>query len=217
MLISNKGPFTWHLLLPLIKLTFPPLTTWRFLVFVLTENWILISIFPPWAQRPVSNWMLCGESKIPRRDKKVAWLYIIQTRLIKFCLFPVVWIFSSKLSLPNFEGIERRALGFVLDDYISFYHVLFKKVGVPDIKIILLRYLAKSMARTCAGNAGNIFPTTDFKGNRELAIPACIPGGGGGGGGGGVLTIFWVTGRLGPFDPPFSTYVEFWPLLLGRM
>ena len=32
---------------------------------------------------------------------------------------------------------------------------------------------------------------------------------------GGVLTIFWVTGRLGPFDPPFSTYVEFWPLLLG--
>ena len=34
-------------------------------------------------------------------------------------------------------------------------------------------------------------------------------------GGGGVLTIFWVTGRLGPFDPPFSTYVEFWPLLLG--
>ena len=33
--------------------------------------------------------------------------------------------------------------------------------------------------------------------------------------GGGVLTIFWVTGRLGPFDPPFSTYVEFWPPLLG--
>ena len=31
----------------------------------------------------------------------------------------------------------------------------------------------------------------------------------GGGGGGGVLTIFWVMGRLGPFDPPFSTYVEF--------
>ena len=30
-----------------------------------------------------------------------------------------------------------------------------------------------------------------------------------------LLTIFWVTGRLGPFDPPFSTYVEFWPLLLG--
>ena len=26
----------------------------------------------------------------------------------------------------------------------------------------------------CAGNAGNVFPATDFKGNRMLAIPACI-------------------------------------------
>ena len=26
----------------------------------------------------------------------------------------------------------------------------------------------------CAGNAGNVFPTTNFKGNRWLAIPACI-------------------------------------------
>ena len=26
----------------------------------------------------------------------------------------------------------------------------------------------------CVGNAGNIFPATDFKGNRWLAIPACI-------------------------------------------
>ena len=25
-----------------------------------------------------------------------------------------------------------------------------------------------------AGNAGNVFPATDFKGNRQLAIPACI-------------------------------------------
>ena len=26
----------------------------------------------------------------------------------------------------------------------------------------------------CAGDAGNVFPATDFKGNRLLAIPACI-------------------------------------------
>ena len=25
-----------------------------------------------------------------------------------------------------------------------------------------------------AGNAGNVFPATDFRGNRQLAIPACI-------------------------------------------
>ena len=27
---------------------------------------------------------------------------------------------------------------------------------------------------TCVGNAGNVFPTTDFKRNRYLVIPACI-------------------------------------------
>ena len=32
---------------------------------------------------------------------------------------------------------------------------------------------------------------------------------------GGLLTMFGVMGRLGPFDPPFSTYAEFWPLLSG--
>ena len=26
----------------------------------------------------------------------------------------------------------------------------------------------------CTGNAGNVFPAADFKGNRKLAIPACI-------------------------------------------
>ena len=26
----------------------------------------------------------------------------------------------------------------------------------------------------CTGNAGNVFPAIDFKGNRKLAIPACI-------------------------------------------
>ena len=26
----------------------------------------------------------------------------------------------------------------------------------------------------CTGNSGNVFPATDFKGNRLLAIPACI-------------------------------------------
>ena len=58
---------------------------------------------------------------------------------------------------------------------------------------------------------GHIRPT--HRPHEAMTIPR--GGGGGGGGGGGILTIFWVTGRLGPFDPPFSTYVEFWPLLLG--
>ena len=32
----------------------------------------------------------------------------------------------------------------------------------------------KSASCACAGNAGNVFPATDFKGNRKLAIPTCI-------------------------------------------
>ena len=32
----------------------------------------------------------------------------------------------------------------------------------------------KNTGWACAGNAGNVFPASDLKGNRELAIPACI-------------------------------------------
>ena len=35
-------------------------------------------------------------------------------------------------------------------------------------------HIRKIAGCACAGNAGNVFPATDFKGNRELAIPACI-------------------------------------------
>ena len=35
-------------------------------------------------------------------------------------------------------------------------------------------HISKNAGCACAGNAGNFFPATDFKGNRGLAIPACI-------------------------------------------
>ena len=34
--------------------------------------------------------------------------------------------------------------------------------------------MCKIAGCACAGNAGNVFPATDFRGNRWLAIPACI-------------------------------------------
>ena len=34
--------------------------------------------------------------------------------------------------------------------------------------------IRKIVGCTCAGNAGNVFPAADFKGNRLLAIPVCI-------------------------------------------
>ena len=33
--------------------------------------------------------------------------------------------------------------------------------------------ICKIASCACAGNAGNVFPATDFKGNRLLAIPVC--------------------------------------------
>ena len=37
-----------------------------------------------------------------------------------------------------------------------------------------LYQIRKIAGCVCAGNAGNVFPATDFKGNRQFAIPACI-------------------------------------------
>ena len=34
--------------------------------------------------------------------------------------------------------------------------------------------IRKIVGCACTGNAGNVFPATDFKGNHQLAIPACI-------------------------------------------
>ena len=69
---------------------------------------------------------------------------------------------------------------------------------------------------TCACPARSYWAMTSMR-ERKSKDCASVPNPGGGGGGGGVLTIFWVTGRLGPFDPPFSTYVEFDLYFWGRM
>ena len=55
---------------------------------------------------------------------------------------PVVWMFTSKYSLSKLEGIQKRALRFVLDDYTSDYVELLDKANVPGMKIMALRYLA---------------------------------------------------------------------------
>ena len=55
---------------------------------------------------------------------------------------PVVWMFTSKSSLPKLQDIKKRALRFVLDDYESDYYGLLNKADVPGMKIMALRYLA---------------------------------------------------------------------------
>ena len=55
---------------------------------------------------------------------------------------PVVWMFTSKSSLSNLEGIQKRALRFLLGDYTSDYVELLDKANVPGMKIMALGYLA---------------------------------------------------------------------------
>ena len=47
-----------------------------------------------------------------------------------------------KNSLSKLEGIQKRALRFVPDDYTSDYVELLDKANVPGMKIMALRYLA---------------------------------------------------------------------------
>ena len=55
--------------------------------------------------------------------------------MYKFNYCPVVWIFASKYSLSKFEGIQKRAPRFVLDDYTSDYVELLDKANVPGMEI----------------------------------------------------------------------------------
>ena len=49
---------------------------------------------------------------------------------------------TSKSSLSKLEDIRKRALKFVLDDYVSKYCELLIKTDVSDKKIMALGYLA---------------------------------------------------------------------------
>ena len=51
---------------------------------------------------------------------------------------PVVWMFTSKSSLLKLQTIKKRALRFVLDDYVSDYYDLLKKADVPGMEIMAL-------------------------------------------------------------------------------
>ena len=51
---------------------------------------------------------------------------------------------------------------------IFFFSYLTSRLRIGSYQICKIACCA------CAGNAGNVFPVTNFKGNRYLAIPACI-------------------------------------------
>ena len=70
------------------------------------------------------------------KDLKIPWLLIIAVSCQTLIIAPYYGCFQV-----NYY-IQGRAVGFVLDDYVSDYDALFKKADVPGIKIMLQRYLA---------------------------------------------------------------------------
>ena len=54
---------------------------------------------------------------------------------------PLVWMFSSAKSLNKVESLQKRALRFLYEDYVSSYEELLQKAGKETMKVNRLRSL----------------------------------------------------------------------------
>ena len=54
---------------------------------------------------------------------------------------PLVWMFSSAKSLNKVESLQKRALRFLYEDYVSSYEELLQKAGKKTMKVNRLRSL----------------------------------------------------------------------------
>ena len=54
---------------------------------------------------------------------------------------PLVWMFSSAKSLNKVESLQKRALRFLYEDYVSSYEELLQKAGKEAMKVNRLRSL----------------------------------------------------------------------------
>ena len=52
-----------------------------------------------------------------------------------FNYFPLVWMFSSTKSLNKVESLQKRALCFLYEDYVSSYEELLQKTAKDTIKV----------------------------------------------------------------------------------
>ena len=131
------------------------------------------------------------------------WIRRYQTSLlITFCYLRVITSTTAMVVLISTNTISMFKLvwGCPWSLIIVIIHIMFVYIFIIWLQYALRRGLQKvsiflsdcnysSIARArwwtsyqlrkivecaCAGNAGNVFPATDFKGNRFLAIPACI-------------------------------------------
>ena len=68
---------------------------------------------------------------------------------------PLVWMFSSAKSLNKIESLQKRALRFLSEDYVSSYEELLQKAGKETMKVNRLRSLCIEIYKSI----NNINPT----------------------------------------------------------
>ena len=68
---------------------------------------------------------------------------------------PLVWMFSSAKSLNKVESLQKRALRFLYEDYVSSYEELLQKAGKETMKVNRLRSLCIEIHKL----VNNINPT----------------------------------------------------------
>ena len=132
---------------------------------------------------------------LPTRKLTCQWKMIWNWRWIKLKWWPChLFVFSYLRQLESNGSQNHNFRGFKLiahlpDDPQVLERLAFSEMSPLKTKLSLrLIYRAdiimtmlwgscqmcKIAGFACAGNAGNVFPATDFRGNRWLAIPACI-------------------------------------------
>ena len=73
----------------------------------------------------------------------------------RFNYCPLVWMFSSAKSLNKVESLQKRALRFLYEDYVSSYEELLQKAGKETMKVNRLRSLCVEIYKLI----NNINPT----------------------------------------------------------
>ena len=73
---------------------------------------------------------------------RAEWLAIYNSFITSnFNYSPVVWMFTSKSSLNKLENIQKRALRFVCNDFVSNYSELLELCGSRGVKLMTLRFI----------------------------------------------------------------------------
>ena len=157
--------FSWPIKLCLL---FSVSRSWKYHIFIL-------SAYIPALKH--SAWIRRSGVRVPLRSRhflsKKFWHFHknIRSCVENQCYFPrTVNISNVNITLKNL---------FILSAYIPtpllFLSVLHVSLPQTGYKKPWTSYQIRKIAVcACTGNVGNVFPATDAKGNRQLAVPACI-------------------------------------------